>query len=105
MAAKNMKQAGRKTGVSTRVKFKEPSRYKVIMLNDDFTPMDFVVDVLVEIFHKEKADAVDLMMKVHREGRAIVGVYTYDIALTRQQRAIRRARDAGYPFNITLEEE
>ena len=88
----------------TKAKLKEPKRYKVIMYNDDFTPMDFVVYILVSIFRKENEDAVNIMMKVHKEGSAIVGVYSYDMAKTKVRKALNLAREEGYPFKIEIEE-
>ena len=84
---------------------KEPKLYDVIMLNDDFTPMDFVVDILMHIFDKPQTDAVELMMKVHKEGQAVVATYPYDVARTKQRQAIDLARAQNYPFNIRIERE
>lgn len=86
-------------------KTKEPGQYNVIMHNDDFTTMDFVVEVLVDIFHKDEATAQALMLNVHRKGRAVVGRYPYDIAVTKVNAALTRAKAQGYPFRMTLEEE
>ena len=74
------------------------------MYNDDFTPMDFVVDVLTKIFNKEYEDAVTIMMSVHKSGKGIVGNYSYDIAHSKTEKAIRMAREEGYPFRIKVEE-
>ena len=98
-------QTKRRPSGVTRVKLKEPSLYDVIMLNDDVTPMDFVVDILKEIFDKPNAQAVELMMKVHREGSAKIARYPYDVAKTKQRWATERARSQGYPFRIDVEEE
>lgn len=86
-------------------KFKEPKLYQVIMLNDDFTSMEFVVEILIDIFHKDPATAETLMLYVHKNGRAVVGKYPYDIALTKIEQATDRARAQGYPFRLTMEEE
>ena len=85
-------------------KLKEPRQYHVIMLNDDFTTMDFVVKILVEIFHKDNTTAEALMMQVHRQGRAVVGTYSYDIAMTKTNTAMEMARREGFPFRMTVEE-
>ena len=85
-------------------KLKEPKMYHVVMLNDDFTPMDFVVQILIEIFHKDSATAEQLMLQVHRKGKAVVAKYSYDIAVTKVQKAMTKAREAGYPFRLTVEE-
>lgn len=86
-------------------RLKEPSRYHVVMHNDDFTTMDFVVEILQDIFHKSGAEAEALMMKVHNQGRAVIGTYSYDIASTKVSEATTRARAEGFPFRVTLEEE
>lgn len=88
----------------TNTKIKEPRRYKVVMYNDDFTPMDFVVDILMEIFHKGEEEAITLMYQVHQGGSAVVGVYTLDIAKTKVRLATERAREEGYPFRVKAEE-
>ena len=88
----------------TGSKTKEPKRYNVIMLNDDFTTMDFVVAVLIEIFHKDQLTAEALMLDVHKKGKAVVGTYSYDIAVTKTRAAMQRARDEGFPFRMLVEE-
>ena len=92
------------TKEKTKVKLKEPKRYSVVMHNDDFTPMDFVVEVLIQIFIKGYEDAVTLMMTVHKSHRAVVGVYPFDIAQTKVNAAMFRAKEEGYPFRVTCEE-
>ena len=89
-----------------RVKDKttEPKQYNVIMLNDDFTTMEFVVSVLIEIFQKDEVTANQLMMFVHKNGRAVVGAYPYDVALSKTNKALDRAKAEGYPFRMTIEE-
>ena len=88
----------------TSSKTKEPKRYNVIMLNDDFTTMDFVVAVLIDIFHKDQLTAEALMLDVHKKGKAVVGTYSYDIAVTKTRTAMQRARDEGFPFRMLVEE-
>ncbi|MCR5204528.1 MAG: ATP-dependent Clp protease adaptor ClpS [Lachnospiraceae bacterium] len=88
----------------TVTKLKEPKRYHVIMLNDDFTTMEFVVEILIEIFHKDPATAERLMMSVHKSGSAIVGTYSHDIAVTKVNKAMARAKEQGYPFRMKVEE-
>ncbi len=92
------------TREKTRLRIKEPKHYRVIMHNDDFTSMDFVVEILMDIFHKEEAEAQRLMLMVHESGRAAVGAYPYDIAVTKVQAATARAKEEGYPFRMTVEE-
>lgn len=81
---------------------KEPDKYNVIFLNDDFTPMDFVTLILQHIFFKSEFEAESLMLKVHNEGRAIVGCYTYDIAVSKATDATNIARENGFPLRITV---
>ncbi len=98
-------QTKKQTGTGTLTMVREPKRYKVIMHNDNFTTMEFVVDVLVTIFHKNEAEAEKLMLAVHQKGQAVVGIYSRDMAKTRIQRALTRARAEGFPFRMTMEEE
>jgi ATP-dependent Clp protease adaptor protein ClpS len=104
--ADNPKQ-GTGTGARTRerVIIEEPRQYKVVFHNDDFTTMEFVAEVLRQVFNKHADEAVTLMMKVHREGQAIVGIYSYDVAMTKAARATAMARNEGYPLKITCEPE
>ena len=88
-----------------KVKVKKPKHYKVIMLNDDFTTMEFVVDVLMTVFKKNINEANKIMLDVHKIGRGIVGLYPYDIATTKVAIALGMAKEEGFPFNITIEEE
>ena len=88
-----------------KVKVKKPKHYKVVMHNDDFTTMEFVVDVLMTDFKKNINQANKIMMDVHKIGRGIVGVYPYDIATTKVAIALGMAKEEGFPFNITIEEE
>ncbi|MBO6301990.1 MAG: ATP-dependent Clp protease adaptor ClpS [Ruminiclostridium sp.] len=85
-------------------RIEEPKQYNVIMLNDDFTTMEFVVGVLKDIFHKDSATAEKLMLQVHNSGRAVIGKYPYDIAVTRVKKALARASEQGFPFRMTVEE-
>lgn len=97
------------TGIVTRekskVKVKKPKHYKVIMHNDDFTTMEFVVHILTTIFRKEILEAERIMMDVHTKGRGIVGVYPYDIAVTKVSLSMEKAKEEGFPFKVTVEEE
>jgi ATP-dependent Clp protease adaptor protein ClpS len=89
----------------TRLSHDLPRMYRVIMHNDDFTTMEFVVEVLRKVFFKPEEEANQLMLKVHKEGKAIVGLYTLDIAVSKSQKAMRMARDQGFPFKLTWEPE
>lgn len=88
----------------TGSRIKEPREYNVIMFNDDFTTMEFVVEVLKDIFHKDEVTAQSIMLNVHKKGQAVVGKYPYDIAATKVNTALSRARSQGYPFRMTVEE-
>jgi ATP-dependent Clp protease adaptor protein ClpS len=88
----------------TRHKLKEPRHYHVIMLNDDFTTMEFVVQILMDIFHKDALAAETIMLGVHKKGRAVVGTYSYDIAATKVTEALARAKAEGFPFRMVIEE-
>ena len=92
--------------VKERVKTekKEPTLYKVVILNDDYTTMEFVIQVLESVFQKSPAEAYRIMMHVHVNGRGIAGVYPWDIAETKANAVIELARDAGYPLKAVTEE-
>jgi len=82
---------------------KEPSMYRVVLLNDDYTPQDFVVKVLISVFHKKPIEATQIMMDVHKKGKGVVGVYTYDIGMTKIDQVTREARKEGFPLRSVLE--
>jgi len=84
---------------------KYPKKYKVYLLNDDYTSMEFVIDVLMNIFHKTYEEAENIMLEVHKKERGLCGVYTYEIAETKVMQVIRKAKDSGFPLKATLEEE
>ena len=83
----------------------EPRKFKVIFLNDDHTPMEFVIDVLVNIFHHTLDASNELTLKIHNDGAAIVGVYPYEIAEQKGIETTHLARSAGYPLNVKIESE
>jgi ATP-dependent Clp protease adaptor protein ClpS len=89
----------------TRTRTKKPSMYKVLMLNDDYTPMEFVVDVLQHIFQKTRDEATQIMLHVHQKGVGICGVYTYEIAETKVTQTVDYARKNQHPLQCTLEKE
>lgn len=93
------------TRENTRIRIREPKHYKVIMHNDDFTTMEFVVEILIDIFHKSEMEAERLMLMVHESGKAVVGSYPYDIAVSKVQSATARAKAEGFPFRMTIEEK
>ena len=88
-----------------RTNLKEPNKYKVIIHNDDFTTMEFVVMRLKQVFFYTDSKAEALMLQVHNNNSAIVGIYTYDIAITRTKKATRMARENSYPLRLTVEAE
>jgi ATP-dependent Clp protease adaptor protein ClpS len=88
----------------SETKQQEPTLYNVVLLNDDYTPMMFVVDVLETLFQKSPAEAYRVMMQVHVNGRGIAGVYSWEIAETKADRVAAVAREAGFPLKATIEE-
>ena len=88
-----------------KVTNKEPGRYKVIMLNDDKTPMDFVVSLLVEFFKHSEQSAGNITMQIHEEGAGVVGVYSYEIAEQKAIEATTLSRDNGFPLRLKVEED
>lgn len=85
------------------VKLQPPSMYQVLLLNDDYTPMEFVVFIIQEQFNKDVDTAMQIMMKVHVEGRAVCGVYTKDVALTKVDMVLTHAKQAGHPLQCVME--
>ena len=87
----------------SKYKVKEPNMYDVIMLNDDFTPMDFVVEILETHFNKSTQEATEIMLKIHKGKKAVVATYIYDIALTKSYKVMQIARDKGYPLKCVVD--
>jgi ATP-dependent Clp protease adaptor protein ClpS len=83
---------------------REPKMYRVVLHNDDYSTMDFVIEVLISIFHKPAADATRIMLDVHKKGIGICGVYTYDIAATRVARVHQLSTKREFPLKCSLEE-
>ena len=98
---------GPSTGVivKTKPKTKKPSMYKVLMLNDDYTPMEFVVHILERFFAKTREEATRIMLHVHRRGVGICGVFTYEVAETKVTQVMDFARQHQHPLQCTLEKE
>ncbi|MEO0821962.1 MAG: ATP-dependent Clp protease adapter ClpS [Pseudomonadota bacterium] len=98
---------GEDTGVAVkaREKTKKPSLYKVLMLNDDYTPMEFVVYVLQRFFGMDHARAVEVMLTVHNKGVAVVGVYPFEVAETKVTQVMDCARSNQHPLQCTMEKE
>src|ERR1700741_2037700 len=95
------------TGIvtKTRPKTKKPSLYKVLLLNDDYTPMEFVVHVLERYFNKGREEATKIMLHVHQKGVGVCGVYTYEVAETKVTQVMDFSRQHGHPLQCTLEKE
>jgi len=91
--------------VKTKARTRKPSLYKVLMLNDDYTPMEFVVHVLERFFAKNRDEATRIMMHVHRRGVGICGVFTYEVAETKVTQVMDFARQHQHPLQCTLEKE
>ncbi|MEM7173450.1 MAG: ATP-dependent Clp protease adapter ClpS [Pseudomonadota bacterium] len=91
--------------VKTRPKTKKPSMYKVLMLNDDYTPMEFVVHVLEQFFQKDRAEATRIMLHVHQRGVGICGVFSYEIAETKVTQVVDYARQHQHPLQCTMEKD
>ena len=88
-----------------KVKVSEPKMWKVIFLNDDHTPMDFVISLLMDIFKHEYQSAYTVMLQVHEQGSGVAGVYTHEIAEAKSVEATTLSRTNGYPLQIRMEEE
>lgn len=93
------------TALQERPKTKKPRLYKVLLHNDDYTTMEFVIEVLVRFFQKDQAEATHLMLYVHTKGKAIAGIYTFDVADTKVTQVTEYARKNGHPLLVTMEPE
>lgn len=82
---------------------KPPQMYQVVLLNDDFTPMEFVVQVIQEFFGKDRETATQIMLKIHLEGKGVCGVYSRDVANTKVDQVLQASRQAGHPLQCTSE--
>jgi ATP-dependent Clp protease adaptor protein ClpS len=91
--------------VKAKPKTKKPSMYKVLMLNDDYTPMEFVVHILERFFNKNREEATRIMLHVHRRGVGVCGVYTYEVAETKVTQVMDFARQHQHPLQCTLEKD
>jgi len=87
------------------VSLKYPKKYKVFLLNDDYTSMDFVIDILMSIFHKSYEEAQRVMLEVHEKEKGLCGIYSYEIAETKVMQVKRKAKDNGFPLRAMMEEE
>lgn len=91
--------------LSVDMDIREPRRYRVMLHNDDYTTMEFVIDILITIFHKSPEQAASIMLAVHEKGLGSCGVYTEEVAETKVTQVHDRARKAGYPLRCSMEEE
>jgi ATP-dependent Clp protease adaptor protein ClpS len=91
--------------VEERQRTQAPKRYKVIFHNDDYTTMEYVIEVLRRFFHKNETEAVHIMLTVHKKGKAVAGIYPRDVAETKVAEVIQDARDRGHPLLLTTEPE
>ena len=89
----------------TRHETKKPELFKVLLLNDDYTTMDFVVEILEGVFHKQPAEAYRIMMAVHTQGKGLCGVYPHEVAETKVDTVVTRARESGFPLRAAMEPE
>jgi ATP-dependent Clp protease adaptor protein ClpS len=92
------------TGVQQKPRLQEPKLFRVFLHNDHYTTMDFVVKVIVSVFHKPAAEATKIMLDVHRKGHGVVGVYTWDIASTKVSLVHEMARKSEFPLRASCEE-
>lgn len=90
--------------VQSDQEIREPKLYRVILCNDDYTTMDFVIEILMAVFHKPAAEATRIMLDVHKRGKGLCGVYTYDIASTKIDQVHQLARKREFPLRCALEE-
>ena len=93
------------TKVETKKKLQKPSLYKVLLLNDDYTPMEFVVFLLKKFFHKNNDEATQIMLHVHQRGVGVCGIYAYDLAETKAMQVMNYARKYEHPLQVQLEKE
>jgi ATP-dependent Clp protease adaptor protein ClpS len=101
--AQQERQGGTEVTERTERQVQEPDVYRVVLLNDDYTTMDFVVQILEEIFHKNPAEAYRIMMLVHTQGRGVAGHYPFEVAETKVATVVDRAHAAGFPLQATME--
>jgi ATP-dependent Clp protease adaptor protein ClpS len=103
MATKHENGTGT-VAVRQEQKLMPPPMYQVLLLNDDYTPMEFVVAIIQEYFSKDRETATQIMLKVHRDGKGMCGIYSKDIASTKVELVLTHARKAGHPLQCVMEE-
>ena len=92
------------TQFDTDLELMHPKEYNVFLMNDDYSSMDFVIDTLISLFHKNYQEAEAIMLAVHEKGKGLCGVYSFEIAETKVMQVSQRARDKGFPLRATMEE-
>ena len=102
---KQIQHTGGVAGDEVKPKLKKPTLYRVILVNDDYTPMEFVVLVLQRFFHKGREEAVQIMLNVHTRGSGVCGVFTAEIAETKVRQVLSFSRDNKHPLQCTMEPE
>ncbi len=103
--AENERQTGGEVLERTRQETKKPEMFKVLLLNDDYTTMDFVIEILESVFHKQPAEAYRIMMAVHTQGKGLCGVYPHEVAETKVASVVEHARSNGFPLLAAMEPE
>jgi len=91
--------------LAEEVKVKYPKKFKVFLLNDDYTSMEFVIDILITLFHKSYEEAENIMLEVHKKEKGLCGVFTKEIAETKVMQVTKKAQDNGFPLKATMEED
>jgi ATP-dependent Clp protease adaptor protein ClpS len=102
--ADRQEQTGGAVKERAETKKQDPTQYAVILLNDDYTPMDFVVNVLETVFQKSHAEAYRVMMQVHLNGRGVAGIYVWEVAETKAEKVAALAAGAGHPLKAAIED-
>jgi ATP-dependent Clp protease adaptor protein ClpS len=91
--------------IETSLELEEPKMFKVLLHNDDYTSMDFVVEVLMSIFHKSAMEAEKIMIQIHEKGMGVCGIYSFEIAQTKAEQVRQRAKQNEFPLLATIEED
>jgi ATP-dependent Clp protease adaptor protein ClpS len=99
------RQTGGEVLERTKHQVKKPEMFKVLLLNDDYTTMDFVIEILESVFYKQPAEAYRIMMAVHTQGKGLCGVYPHEVAETEVASVVERARSSGFPLLAAMEPE